>query len=179
MDVAALIISAVALLVAALSTLYTRRQARAADETAAIERARRYDERTPELDIEIEPLSRDRLRRHQRLVVRLASSEALTGVDVEIHDAPGLSLSPDQDGVIAGAPGPIVKGSRRARPGEVLVSPGQAVTWQTEVTSAGSGRPGRARLVVSAVRGDEVWVIHREVRVPPLPPRITTSARQR
>ncbi|NCT91960.1 hypothetical protein GXB85_13515 [Cellulomonas sp. APG4] len=167
-EIAALVVSVVALILAGLSVLYTHRQAVAVAESTRIDRARRHDERQPRLQVGLRPLNKQDVdRRHLHLAIRLDGPEPLTAVRVEIRDAPGLVFSPSQLGVQARAPQPITEGEMRAPRGTDVLAPGGVLTWQLEIDSREPRRPRTARLLIHTFSGDEPWLTQHEVRIPP------------
>ncbi|WP_459985499.1 hypothetical protein [Nocardioides sp. AN3] len=82
MDVAALVISILALGAAIASAVYSRRQAGSAERTARVEEQRRRDERAPTFEATIEDVNGDGYFYRLRLV--LTSNEELERVEVRL-----------------------------------------------------------------------------------------------
>ena len=157
MDIITVVISAVALLVAIPSVIYTRHVAR-------IEGARRHDERVPDVAVSLEhkPMGpNDSLGNAEnhgyKLWLTMKSEEPLTGLRVQILNPRQLSFTPGVDGAAPGGPTTSVDCSE-------MLGPGDRTGWQLD--NAGR-RAGSLELRITCARGDEQWVVLREAKAPP------------
>ena len=105
MAVAALVVSILAILISALSALYTRRSAKAEEGTLAIETARRLKERQPQLSARIEKIgiSPDTY----QLRVTLDSDEPLRALDIEMEWAQGFAFQIGSFGIYPSEPNEV------------------------------------------------------------------------
>src|ERR1035438_3678266 len=104
MAIASLVLAILAIVIAALSALYTRRQAVAAAGVHEIEHSRRLGERRPRLSGKVERLATGLC----RLVVTLESDEPLTAMQVTIPHGQGVTFDRNVYGVWPGAsPGQV------------------------------------------------------------------------
>ena len=162
--IAALVIAVFALVVAAAAAWYTRRQARAASETFALERARRHDELTPRFSGEVERLQYSSP--YARLRLRLETPKALTELRVRLLDAPvDVQFSSGQLGIDQAMRSPYHEAFAPVRDG-VALKPFDRATWQLELNDQ-SERP--LRVQIDTAVGDERWSVLLPVDVPPPP----------
>jgi len=101
--IASFVLSIVAIVVAGLSALYTRRQAVATAGVHEIERSRRLDERRPRLSAKIDRLGAT----SGRLVVTLESDEPLSAVELAIPEGQGVTFNRNVVGVHPVRPGDL------------------------------------------------------------------------
>lgn len=154
MEIAALIVSIISLLVAIGSTVYARK-------VAGIETERRRDERIPTLIGETERVNEA----WYRLSLRLTSAWPLASLTAEIVEGDGVSFTPSQNGVSAGAPSPI----RTARWG--ALGQGDPAVWRIQLAETWSET---IRLRVECCGGDgREWTVSVEVDTPHRPGRIS------
>ena len=120
MAVAALVISILALAVASVSALFSKRQTSVAERREAVDAGRRHDERTPSFTGDIESVNDGEW---YRLWLRLTSTEELAHLQIDITESNGVTFATGQDGVIANGP------SLHAESVGGLVSD-QAIAWR-------------------------------------------------
>ena len=156
--------SVLAFVVACLSAIYTKKQAKAAYDMAMIEKARRHDELTPRFTPELEQLPNAGA--YQRLHLTLESPRALTMLHVRLIEAPvDVQFSRGVEGTEVGALSPIRTAFAVPHAG-IALRPYERATWQIELNSV----PERGlRLQVDAAIGDEKWQIQVSVPMPPTP----------
>lgn len=170
MAIAALAISVVALIVAAASAFYARKQADATKEQANAatrmarnDAERRLEERRPSFAGEIEPMNDGGW---HRLWLRSTSKEALSSVDVEIAEGYGVQFTSGQHGVDPAERPPVLHArveDEKGRPRPL--GPNDRAAWRVQLPDS---RPPRIRLNVSAAAGEEAWTaVSVVVDVPP------------
>ena len=155
MAVAALAVSLVALVMAALSVVYTRRQTISAQQVAKIDVERRKTERTPTFAGHIEDVNEGGW---HRLVLRLTSAESLPGVAVEITEGRGVAFTTGQYGVDQSGASP-----GKAQHAEAL-TPDSTAVWR--IALAEDRAPVVRLSVTTRIDGDE-WTVPVAVTVPP------------
>lgn len=146
MALAALLVSILALLVAGLSALYTRKQANEAEATRRIEQDRRHDERQPHLRARVEPVSNGAW---CRLWLELESAEPVTATTVEILGS-SITFPSNQQGVASGDQAPLIATSE----GQSPLSQASPLCWRVLVDE---GQEAQERLLVTCHRGEERW----------------------
>jgi hypothetical protein len=162
MTVTALVIAILALIVAGMSAMYTRRQAIAADEAATIERDRRHDELTPRFTALLEPMPHSQP--YYKLRLRLDTPQPLTAVRVRLLDAPvDVQFTNGQHGTDPGARSPIHEAFAVPENG-IALRPNDHATWQVELNSVPDGG---LRLHVDAEARGDAWQVPVSVPTPP------------
>ncbi len=154
MAVAALVISILALAVASVSALFSKRQTSVAERREAVDAGRRHDERTPSFTGDIESVNDGEW---YRLWLRLTSTEELAHLQIDITESNGVTFATGQDGVIANGP------SLHAESVGGLVSD-QAIAWRVQLPE---NRPQSIRLRVHAYTTDDNWPVPVLVEIPP------------
>jgi hypothetical protein len=155
MDVAALVISILALAVAVASAAYARRQAQSAKYAVQVEEQRRYQERVPTFAATIEDVSDDG--DSYRLRLMLTTLEELEGVEVTLPRGCSFEFTQHMSGV---------KSQKVAVSTTIRVLPrSNDHAWRVEMVSESRGTEW---LIVRAVssRDSARWT----VRVPVEPP---------
>jgi hypothetical protein len=158
MALASLAISIFALLVAGASAVYTRSQSRSTEIMAKNDAARRREERTPDIELEVEPVNNGGW---YRLWLRLLGKEPLTDVTVEIVEPAYVRFTQGTDGVDRN---PDLQ-NRVGRTGSILI--GGDFAWRVEWRDQ-EETPKSIRLKI-ACRGSEagdVWFMTKVVDVP-------------
>lgn len=165
MDVAALVLSIVAVVLAGASAWYTRSQAkwtkRGALESSrltSIEAARRHDERRPTLEASVEDVNGDM--GFLRLQVVLASSEPIDSVTVRIRPSQGVRFTPGVSGVPAIGDGLTA----RSYSGQITKW-ARSTAWSIEGIPA-RPMPGELTIDVTAHVGEEAWESTHRVTMP-------------
>jgi hypothetical protein len=162
MDVAALVISVLALMTAVASVLYVRRQTATGEHLRGIEDRRDRDERRPTFEVSVD---RNRHSRTTHLTVRLRQSHRpLVSVTVEIIDSDGVTFTDSQHGVTAAGPGPI----KRASAGPLEV--GEAAVWRLALEERSYAR--ETRLVLRCSDGTDEWLLDAVAKNPNPPGRV-------
>lgn len=153
MALAALIVSALALVISGVSVVYTRSQSIAQNEATAIERERRQAERTPNFEVEIEDVNNDFT--FFRLWVRLVSNESLDSIAVELPEECSFRFVSDTSGV---------NDPRRAQSYQGVIEPGERVAWRVELAE-----PVRApeAFYVRSTAGSAQWAERVTIELPP------------
>ncbi|WP_182113839.1 MULTISPECIES: hypothetical protein [unclassified Actinotalea] len=165
MTIAALVISLLALAVAVAAAWYTRRQAKAASGTLALEEARRHDEVVPRISGEVERLKH--AAPYARLCLRLETSPALTELRVRLLDAPvDVQFSSGQLGIDTSSRSPHHEAFAPVHNG-VALKPFDRATWQLELNDVSQQR---LQIQADAAVGDEWWSVLVTVDVPPPTP---------
>lgn len=159
MAIAALVISVLALIVAAASAFYAKRQsdsgreqAAAATLTARNDAERRLEERTPSFAGEIEPVNDGRV---HHLHLRLTSKEELSAVAVKITEGNGVEFTSSQYGVDPAERPPVLHARAEDADGSPLrLTPNDRVTWRVQLPDP---RPPKIWLKVRAAAGEDTW----------------------
>lgn len=154
MDVAAFIVSVVALAVSIASVAYSRRQTEASEITAKLDSDRRLEERTPEFEGVVEKVGGNE---SYRLSLRLTKGGPLVAITVTIVGGDGVQFSGNQHGV----PGPEPRASAET---VEPVRPGFAATWHVLLSDERS----RTVRLVAHCRGEqgEEWKVPVQVDLP-------------
>lgn len=157
MTIAALVISIVAILIAAASGWFTLRQARAAEATDQRDRLRHLAEREPKLTGSIESVNNGGW---WKLNLRLTEGNLLAEVSLTIVEGDGVEFAGNQLGVPGPAPRPTavtVKALKR----------GAAATWRVLL----SGDRSRQMRLTATCRGEggETWEVPVWVDLPVAP----------
>ncbi|HVB45255.1 MAG TPA: hypothetical protein VNF47_21475 [Streptosporangiaceae bacterium] len=129
---ASLVIALIALVIALLSAIYTRRQAVEAAGLHEIERARHLEERRPTLSGEIKRLGGATA----RLDVTLESHEPLSAVEVVIPRGQGITFDRNVYGVVPVKPGNVALAAFACNPytGDAAgMEPRGTVSWKIDL----------------------------------------------
>lgn len=165
MTVTALVLSTLALLVAVVSALYTREQARASRDTARIDTDRRHDELAPKFNATLEQIAHSEP--YSKLHLRLDSRTALTAVTVRLMNAPlNLQFTRGIDGIDPTATFPVHTAFAVVHDG-IALAPNCVQTWQLE----GHEWPaGGLRIEIDAKADDAHWSVSAAVEGPDVGP---------
>jgi hypothetical protein len=175
MDIAAFVISVLAMLASGGSALYARRQAKAgevqaeaASAQARIEGERRHRELTPELAAEVE---------HRggwyRLRLDIRNSQPLTRIDAHIVEGDGVQFRQGIDGVPPQRVVPVLDAYYLPEfnaPGKAELVEGEAAFWVLELENE---RSDNLRLRCKCVSSSgETWNVVSNAKLPPRPSKI-------
>ncbi|MER7609197.1 hypothetical protein [Nocardioides sp. NPDC127503] len=165
MDVAALVLSGIAIVLAGASAWYTRSQAkwtkRGALESSrltSIEAARHHDERLPKLEASVDDVNGDM--GFLRLDVVLASPEPIDSVTVRIRTSQGVRFTPGVLGVPAIGDGLVA----RSYSGQITKW-ARSTAWRIEGIPA-QPMPDELTIDVTARVGEEAWESTHRVPMP-------------
>jgi hypothetical protein len=163
MALAALVISIVAALGTAAAAIYARQQVhaargqvKAAEETLAIERARRVDQQRPGFDATITPVNQGGW---YRMDLTLSTQWPLTRMDVTIVEGDGVRFGRGQTGV---RPADVNDPMKSAEWG--ALRPGEAVRWKVDLDAERSDSI-RLEIICHGEHGEQ-WLVSVRVDVP-------------
>lgn len=149
MTVAALVLSIVALIVAICSAAFGYWN-------ASVNAARFRKERAPIFEAEVEEHGSS----HQ-LNLKLTTPWPLRRVEVTVIDDSGaLTFSPNQNGIVASEPGPILRASH----GRITV--GESATWQVLVDESKSSGTATLRIDAIGEAKRDRWPVVIDVDIP-------------
>ncbi len=163
MDLAALVLSVLALLAAGASAFYTKRQAEAVARTVTLDAERRYEERTPTFDAWIDPVYGGGW---HRLWLRLTSREGLSAVQLAVTEREGFEFTTGQYGVELGAQPPVLRATKRGKAGAEGMAPDERTAWEVQFSQS---RPPEIRLKITAVQEEFTWNVTVPVKTPTEP----------
>ena len=162
MAVIALVIAILALIVAGLSALYTRRMSVTEAETAARDKARRHDELTPKFTAELKPMANSLP--YRRLRLRLDTQYPLSAVTVRLLGAPvDVQFTSGQVGTESGASAPVHDAFAVPVDG-IALRPHEDAVWQIELNSLPEDG---LRVRIDAEADDDAWQVVMPVPTPP------------
>lgn len=154
MALAALIVSILALLVAAASVAYVRRQTLASQALVATDTQRHHTERTP---VWMSTLEQADTGDWYTLSLRLMRSQPLGSIAVAIFDAHGIAFAPSQNGVDPALPSPVLTATHGA-----LIE-GERAVWRLALDPE---RSGTLHLHIDSTSAGESWKSAGHVDVP-------------
>ncbi|WP_439377492.1 hypothetical protein [Amycolatopsis lexingtonensis] len=175
MDIAAFVISVLAMIASGGSALYARRQAKAgevqaeaASAQARIEGERRHRELTPELVAEVENRGG-----WYRLRLDIGKSQPLTRIEAHILEGVGVQFRQGIDGVPPQHDVPVQDAYYLPEfnsPGKAELVEGEAAFWVLELEDE---RGDNLRLQCKCVSSSgEIWTVVSNAQLPPRPSKI-------